>query len=203
MGKLKKTENHEKNPLKTAGEKTSLGAMVGTVFGMMMNPAGTLKGAMLSTKWYFSLGVSGVAFFMFFLQTGLDLYKTGQKGFGFVMFFALVGALYGLVLIPALGFLVAGFLKISKTERTVKEIITMFCLSYSGALVYGITGLITSFALGWKTSVAFGVSGVLWAIGPMIVTIREMTGGKNAMSIPIATLISAVILLSWALLGKM
>lgn len=178
-------------------------SMLKTVFGMMINPSGILKSAMLSTKWYFSLIVSGLAFGLFFIQTGLDLFKSGQKGIDFVLLSAGVGIIYGLLLIPLLGFLVAVILKISKSDKKVVQIISLFCLGYSGALIYGTLGIVFSLVLGWKTSVAFGVSGVLWAIGPTIVTIREMTGGKNKMSIPIATIVSGAILVSWSLFGNL
>lgn len=174
-----------------------------TIFGMMINPAGTLKGALRSTKWYISLIVSTLAFSLFFMQTGLDLYKTGQKPFTYVILSAVLGGGYGLFIIPALGILIWIILKVMKSKETMTNTIASFCLSYSGALIYGILGLIFSLVLGWKTAIAFGVTGVLWAVGPMIVAIRELTGGKNKMSIPIATIISALILLSWAYLGNL
>lgn len=174
-----------------------------TIFGMMINPSGTLKNAILSTKWYFSVAISGLAFGLFFLQTGLDLYKTGQKGFSFVLISGGTGVLYGMIAIPLIGLLLWAILKIYKSENDIKSTISSFCLSYSGALIYGILGLIFSLAFGWKTSIAFGVTGVLWAIGPMIVGIREMTKGKNGMSIPIATIISAVVLVSWSVFGNL
>ena len=147
--------------------------------------------------------ISALAFGMFFLQTGLDLYKTGQKGFSYLLMSGGVGLLYGLIGIPLIGALIWVILKAMKTEKGIKSAISSFCLSYSGALIYGALGLIFSLALGWKTSVAFGVTGVLWAIGPMIVTIREMTGGKNSLSIPIATLVSVVVLISWSAFGNL
>lgn len=174
-----------------------------TIFGMMINPSGTIKNALLSTKWYFSVAISGLAFGLFFVQTGLDLYKTGQKGISFVWISGGTGVLYGVIAIPLIGFLLWTILKIYKSEKDIKTTISSFCLSYSGALVYGTLGLIFSLVLGWKTSIAFGVTGVLWAIGPMIIGIREMTKGKNGMSIPIATVISAVVLVSWSIFGNL
>ena len=143
-----------------------------------------------------------MAFALFFLQTGLDLYKTGQKGFSFVVFSGISGALYGVIFIPLIGALVWGILKLAKTDKDMKWSISSFCLSYSGAMVYGILGIVFSIVFAWKTSVAFGVTGVLWATGPMIFAIREMTDGKNKMSIPIATIVGAVVLLSWSLFGQ-
>ncbi len=174
-----------------------------TIFGMMVNPAGTLKNAMLHTKWYFSVGISALAFGLFFGQTGLDLYKTGQKGTEFVLLSGAAGIAYGLLAIPLIGFFLWTVLKLSRTERKMKETVSSFCLSYSGTLIYGIAGLAFSLVLGWKTSVAFGVTGVLWAIGPMIVTIRELTGGKNSLSIPLATVVGGVVLLSWSVFGNL
>jgi len=173
-----------------------------TIFGMMMNPAGVLRNALKGTKWYFSIGVSALAFGLFFIQTGLDLYKTGQKGFWFVLFCLVLGLLYGMLAIPLFAVVIWLVLKVSKAETTMLETISAFCLSYSGALIYGLIGIIFSIVLGWNTSVAFGVTGVLWAIGPMMYTIRELTGGNHKLSIPISSLVGVIVLLSWSLLGR-
>lgn len=173
-----------------------------TVFGMMINPAGALKGA-LASRWYLGLAVSALAFGLFFSQTGLDLYKTGQKEMGFVFISTGVGIAYGLIMIPLLGSLLWVILKAAKMDKTLLQTISAFCLSYSGALIYGVLGIFFSLGLGWKTSVAFGVTGVLWAIGPMMFAIRELTGGKNILSVPLATAVSAVVLISWSFFGNL
>lgn len=173
------------------------------VLSMMLSPAGVLKSAMDRVPWMFSVVISAIAFFLFFLQTGLDLYKTGQKGIGFVILSAGAGAAYGLFVIPLLGGAIWAVLKLAKSGKDLKWVVTSFCLSYSGALIYCIVGLVFSLFLTWKTSVAFGVTGVLWAIGPMIVTIRATTEGKNILSIPIATVASAIVLLSWSMFGRL
>lgn len=173
-----------------------------TIFGMMINPGGTLKNSLLTTRWYFSVAVSAVAFGLFFGQTGFDLYKTGQKGLEFVLLTSAIGLAYGLLAIPLIGFFIWTVLKLFKGERKIKDTVSAFCLSYSGALIYGLIGLVFSLALGWKTSVAFGVTGVLWAIGPMIITIRDLTGGRNALSVPIATTVGIAVLISWSVLGN-
>lgn len=171
------------------------------IIGMMINPAGALRSA-FTCKWYLALSVSALAFGLFFAQTGLDLYKTGQKNWDFVFLSVITGILYGLLIIPLIGVMIWAILKFTKSKKDVKWIVSTFCLSYSGALIYGIIGLVFSIVLAWKTSVAFGVTGVLWAIGPMIITIRAATDGKNAMSIPIATIVCSVVLLSWSLFGQ-
>jgi hypothetical protein len=175
---------------------------ISTVFGMMISPGPTVKKALSGRQWYLGLIVSTLAFALFFLQTGLDLYKTGQKGFSFVALSAATGAVYGLLVIPALGVLVWSVLKVAKTDKSLKWAISSFCLSYSGALIYGLIGVAFSLILGWKTSMAFGVTGVLWAIGPMMVGLREMSGGKTVLGVILATLVGSFVLLSWALLGN-
>ena len=174
-----------------------------TLIGMMISPGNAVKGAISGIPWFFSVIVAALAFGMFFLQTGLDLYKTGQKGTSYLLVSGGMGVVYGLVMIPLIAVLIWMVLKMMKTDKPLKSAVSSLCLSYSGALIYGILGLVFSLALGWKTSVAFGVTGVLWAIGPMILSIREMTGGKNALSIPIATIVSAVVLFSWSFLGNL
>jgi hypothetical protein len=143
-----------------------------------------------------------LAFGLFFLQTGLDLYKTGQRDFLFALLFAGLGLLYGAVFIPLLGSLFWGVIKMAKTQMSLTQAVSVFCLCYSGALIYGLFGLIFSLALGWKTAVAFGVTGVLWATGPMIHTIRRMTEGKTALSIVLSTVAGIAILVSWSLFGR-
>jgi len=173
-------------------------------FGIMMvSPGKILKDTDHDTKWYLALSVSGLAFALFFLQTGLDLYKTGQKGMEFVLFSAIAGVAYGIVIIPLISITIWGILKIGKTNKGLKWTITSFCLSYSGALVYCTLGMIFSFILGWKTAIAFGASGVLWAVGPMIIVVREMTEGKMILSVSIVSAFACFVLLSWSYLGQL
>lgn len=172
-----------------------------TVMGMMLNPASAIKGA-LDSSWYISVGVSALAFALFFFQTGLDLYKTGQKDFVFVALFTGGGLAYGALVIPVLGLSIWGIIKISKTDLNLTQVISVFCLCYSGALIYGVFGLVFSLLLGWKTSLAFGITGVLWATGPMIHTIRRITGGKLALSVFLSTIVGLAILASWSLFGQ-
>ena len=173
------------------------------IFGMMINPASVLKSLISKTKWQFSLIVSGLAFSLFFLQTGIDLFRTGQKTFSNILILSGAGLIYGVLCIPLISSLMWLILKAGKSDKNLVQTIAVFCMSYSGSLIYGIIGLGFSLAMGWKTAVAFGVTGVLWAIGPMIISVRELTGGKNSLSIPIATLFSLVVLFSWAFIGNL
>lgn len=190
----------------TVNETTSKTAKLSSfrsIIGMMINPAGTVKAAVQSSKWYFSLGISGLAFCLFFLQTGLDLYKTGQKGMDFVLLSAGAGLVYGLIVIPAIGVLAWLILKAFKTDKGLTWALSSFCLSYSGALVYGVLGIVFSLLLDWKTAMAFGITGVLWAVGPLIAVTREMTDNNTKVSVLIATFYSSLILVSWAFLSNL
>ncbi len=172
------------------------------VLAMMLNPAFVVKSSLSRIPWYFSVLVSALAFFLFFLQTGLDLYKTGQQGLAFVFWSAGAGVAYGALVIPFLGILLWLVLKLAKAEKGMSWAVSSFCLSYSGALVYGILGLLFSLFLGWRTSMAFGVTGVLWATGPLITAVREMTGGKTALAVVLSSLVGTVVLYTWSFFGR-
>ena len=171
------------------------------ILNMMLSPGNVLKSTISKVSWKFSVIVSAVAFMLFFLQTGLDLYKTMQKDMLFVILSALKGAVYGGVAIPLLAGLVWSIARLFKSDKDIKWVISSFCLSYSGALIYGICGICFSLILGWRTSVAFGITGVLWATGPLMAVIREMTGAKAFVSIIISTIVGVIVLFSWYVLG--
>jgi hypothetical protein len=189
------------NELDTA--QTAKKPLISTIISMMVSPAKALKSSVAKVPWYFSVAVSALAFGLFFFQTGFDLYKTGQKGFSFALFSAGAGIAYGLIIIPLLGGILWLIMKLVKTEKSISWAISSFCLSYSGAMIYGVLGILFSVVLGWKTAVAFGITGVLWATGPIIATIREMTKEKSALGIVLATIIGAIILFSWSLFAAL
>lgn len=76
-----------------------------------------------------------------------------------------------------------------------------FCLAYTPTLIFAAIGLIFNLAAGWNTAVAFGVTGVLWAMLPIVVILREMSGDRLGASLAITTLCGSLILCGWALLG--
>ena len=49
---------------------------------MILNPAQVVKGAMERVPWPVSLSISGLAFTLFFLQTGLDMHRVGTASSG-------------------------------------------------------------------------------------------------------------------------
>lgn len=169
---------------------------------MMFNPGEILKTGISHIPWPFSLSVSTAAFMIFFLQTGLDLWRSGMKSFASVLLLAGEGALFGLFGVGLLASLAWVLGKVAGGDKPYKWAISAFGLSYCSSFIYGVLGLITSFALGWNTSIAFGVTGVLWATGPIISSIREMTKGRMVVSVFIATLCSSLLLLGWSILGN-
>lgn len=173
-----------------------------TLMNMMLSPGTALKAAISGMPLYFSMLVSSLAFGLFFLQTGIDLYRTGQQSILFVVAISIIGAVFGVTIVPLIGVICWAIAKPFGSQKSLKWALSAFCLSYSGALVYSTFGLVTALTLGWRTSVAFGVTGVLWAIGPMTTTIREMVGGKIILSIILASMSGTIVLFCWSFIGK-
>ncbi len=169
---------------------------------MMMNPGEVVKRQMAAVPWPVSLSISGTAFTLFFLQTGIDMMRSGQLEVSAVALMAFLGILYGTLGIAAIAVLTWVLTKAAGNTYTLGWTVSTFALGYSATLVYAVIGLICSLAFGWKTAVAFGVTGVLWALRPTIFTIRQMTSDKAGLSVAIATLCGAILLFGWAMLGR-
>lgn len=170
---------------------------------MMFNPGEVLKTSIAHVPWPFSLAVSMLAFMLLFLQTGLDLVRTGQKPVSSIWLLLLVGAAYGIFGIGLLAGLAWLLAKLFGGDKTFSWAVSAFGLSYSSSLIYGLTGLLAALFLNWNTAIAFGVTGVLWATGPVISSIREMVKGKMAVSVIIATICSSLLLLGWSFIGNL
>lgn len=173
-----------------------------TALNMIMNPGEIVKNQMIKIPWPYSLTISGLSFMLFFLQTGLDLLRSGQATTGIVILMAMLGLLYGTAGIALLAVMVWALSQAEKQGLNMEWAISTFALGYSATFVYALSGLIFSLAFGWKTAVAFGVTGVLWALRPTMFTIKQMSGDRVAFSIAMTTLCGAILLMGWALLGK-
>ncbi len=169
---------------------------------MMINPGEVVKNQMSQVPWPFSLLVSGLSFTLFFLQTGLDMLRSGQISTSTVVLITMLGLVYGTVGIALIAAMAWALAQGSERSYTIDWAISAFALGYSATLVYALLGIIFSLALGWKTAVAFGVTGVLWALRPTLFTVRQMSGDRMAFSIALATLCGAILLFGWALLGR-
>lgn len=169
---------------------------------MIANPGEVIKNQMNQVPWPYSLLISGLSFTLFFLQTGLDMFRTGQIGVSAVIVITLLGLLYGTGGVALIAVLAWAFSQASKRDYTITWAISSFSLGYSATLIYALIGVICSVTLGWNTAVAFGVTGVLWALRPALFTIRQMSGDRIAFSIALTTLCGAILLFGWALLGR-
>jgi len=174
-----------------------------TVLNMMINPGEVVKNQMGRMPWPYSILISGLAFTLFFLQTGLDMMRSGKIEVSTAVIIAMLGLLYGTAGVALIAVMSWALAQAGNRDYTIQWAISSFALGYSATLVYALIGLIFSLALGWKTAVAFGVTGVLWALRPTLFTVRQMSGDRVAFSITLATLCGAILLIGWALLGRL
>jgi hypothetical protein len=171
-------------------------------FTIMINPNAALKKMVAGIPWPFSLAISALAFMLFFMQTGLDLMRIGLKSIGFVVLLSVEGLLFGSLGIALLAVIAWGITRLFKGNKPLGWVLSAFGLGYCSTLIFTVLGLFFSLVLNWNTSVAFGVSGVLWATGPMIASVKEMSRDNTALSVIVATICSGLLLLGWALLGN-
>jgi hypothetical protein len=168
---------------------------------MILNPAQALRGALERVPWPFCLAVSGLAFTLFFLQTGLDMHRVGTASAGAAVVFTFLGTAMGTIGVALVAALAWAVSRPFGNDRSLEWTVRAFCLAYTPTLIFVAVGLIINLTAGWNTAVAFGVTGALWALYPILAICREMTGEKLAASLVISTICGALILCSWALLG--
>jgi hypothetical protein len=169
---------------------------------MMINPGSVLQKAVAKIPWPFSLSISALAFMLFFMQTGLDLMRIGQKGAGFVVLLSVEGLLFGSLGIALLAVIAWAITRLFRGTKPIGWAVSAFGMGYCSTLIFTVLGMFFSLVLHWNTSVAFGVTGVLWATGPMIASIKQMSRENTALSVIVATVCSGLLLLGWALLGN-
>ena len=170
---------------------------------IVVNPGNLLRSRLETFSWPWAMSVSGIAFFLFFLQTGLDLYRADAAGTGRVSLLAITGIVYGTAGVAFIGAVAWTLTRAIGGSRPVDWVIRAFALSYSPALIYGLLGLAANVLMGWNTAMAFGITGALWAIGPMTATIREVVGDKPWASLAIATFCGGLILFGWAWVSRL
>jgi len=162
----------------------------------MADPRTVLTNYIDDLAWPAALAVPALAFGLLFLQSGLDLDRSGASDG--IAGLALLGVLLGVVVVPVTA-LVAWILVLPfDRSRSLGWAVRAFALAYSPALIYGLCGLIANIVLGWNTAVAFGVTGVLWAISPLFAALREMSGDRRRLSLVLATVVGAAVLAVWA-----
>jgi hypothetical protein len=139
---------------------------------------------------------------LFFMQTGLDLLRIGQKGPGFVVLLSVEGLLFGSLGIAVLAAIAWVITRLFRGNKPLGWAVSAFGLGYCSTLIFTVLGMVFSLVLHWNTSVAFGVTGVLWATGPMIASIKQMSRENTALSVIVATVCSGLLLFGWVLLGN-
>ena len=173
------------------------------ILGIMFSPGQLVEQVVGQTSWAAALAVSGLAFTLFFFQTGLDKARTGAGTLSGAAALGVTGALYGTLGVAVVAALAWTLSKPFGGKRSTAWAIRAFAISYSPALIYAGLGLPFNLLLGWNTAVAFGVTGLLWALGPMVSTIRSMTDGRIGVSVVLATVCGGVLLYGWSLLSSL
>ena len=190
--------------LPTAGsqlEGRGIGQSLRSALTMILNPAQVLKGAMERVPWPVSLSISGLAFTLFFLQTGLDMHRVGTASPGAAVGYTFLGTAMGTMGVALVAAVAWAASRPFGNDRSLDWTVRAFCLAYTPTLIFCAVGLMVNLVAGWNTAVAFGVTGALWAIYPIIAICREMTGDKLAASLVISTVCGGLVLCGWALLG--
>jgi hypothetical protein len=168
---------------------------------MILNPSAVARTALQGVPWPFCAAVSGLAFTLFFLQTGLDMHRIGTAGVGAVVGFTFAGLALGTIGVAVVAALAWGVAHGLGTRHPLEWTVRAFCLAYTPTLIYALLGLIFNLATGMHTAVAFGITGALWALYPMFAIVREMTGEKLALSLILTTVCGALVISVWAALG--
>ena len=148
-----------------------------------------------------ALSVSGIAFMLFFLQTGIDRARDGMLDTRGVVVLSIAGLIYGTVGIGLTG--VVGWIgaRLMGGAGELREAIRAFALAYSATLIYAAMGLMFNLFFGWNTAVAFGVTGVLWALAPMISVLKGMVNGRGWPATVLATVCGLMVLAGWVRVG--
>jgi hypothetical protein len=185
----------------TAETEGGRSGAVRSALAMILNPGQVARGALEGVPWPFCLAVSGLAFTLFFLQTGLDMHRVGTAGTGAAIGFTFLGLGVGTIGVGLVAALAWALARPLGCGRSLEWTIRAFCLAYTPTLIFVIVGLIFNLAVGWNTAVAFGVTGALWALYPLLGILKEMTGEKLAASLLLASVCGALIISVWAVLG--
>lgn len=172
-------------------------ALLKSGFSLAINPGALLKSQIQQYPWPWTLAISGLAYLLFFLQTGMDLHRAGRAQPLKVLWIALVGIILGTVGIAVISGVAWLLTRPFGRSQPYGWALRAFALAYCPALVYGILGLGANLFWGWNTTLAFGVTGFLWAFGPIIAIISELAEQRLFVSYLIATLCGAPMLIGW------
>lgn len=167
----------------------------------LLNPGGARTSDTACLPWPLTLTASGLAFGLFFLQTGLDRLDTGTITGPGVGLLAALGLAFGTLGVVSLALVAWIALSLSGSRATPPKVIRAFALAYNPSLVALVLGLGARWVLGWRTAMAFGLPGMLWALGPLNSALRRLSGGKTLLGLVLASACGGLLLLGWGLLG--
>ncbi|MBU0609174.1 MAG: YIP1 family protein [Armatimonadetes bacterium] len=173
-----------------------------SVLGILTNPKAVFQQHLMYVPAPLCLLVSGLAFGMFYLQTALDVSQRDWRGIVYTIALTVLGLAVGTVGVGLLAAIAWALTRPFGGKHPIDWAVRAFGLAYAPTLIYAGLGMVANVVLGWNTALAFGVTGLLWALGPMIVAIREMTGERTGISVVIATVCGALMLALWALIFR-
>jgi hypothetical protein len=167
----------------------------------LLNPAGLISESLNGLGAVPALGISGLAFSTISLQAALDLSRTAAWATDALLLLVVRGALLGTLGVALLALLAWLLSRPFGVSQGLGWTVRAFGGAYGSALIYGLFGLGLNLALGWNTSVSCGVTGLLWALGPVFLTLRELSGGRPGLAAGLATICGALMLFGWVQLG--
>jgi hypothetical protein len=167
----------------------------------LFDPAGLIAGSLAGFGMMSALGVSGLAFAAISLQAALDLSRSGSWDTSALGLLVLRGILLGTVGLAAVAALAWVLSRPFATTQSLGWTVRAFGGAYGNALIYGLFGLLLNLLLGWNTSVSCGVTGLLWALGPLFGSLRELTGQRAGPAALLATFCGAAMLFGWVQFG--
>lgn len=167
----------------------------------LFNPGVFISGYFEKLPSVYALIVSGMSFFLLFLQTGLDRLRAGNitgGGFAFMLIKGILFGTVGIALLAAVAFVLS---KMIGGGWNIARILRAVALGYGGALIYMVLGLLFNIFFKWNTTVAFGITGVLWALGPLYSVFRAITGNRKVPAVIIMSVCGSLTIWGWYLLA--
>jgi len=168
---------------------------------MMFQPACALQTGATEGSPLAGLAVSGAAFLLFFLQTGMDRVHAGTATPLLASGLALLGLVGGTLGIATLATATWGLSRVLGGNRPWSWALRAFGMAYAPALVYGLFGLAARLALGWNTAVSFGLSGLLWSLLPLMAVHESLAGGSRLAGVLLTLFSGGLVLAAWAWLA--
>lgn len=165
---------------------------------VMLDPGGAVRRGLGDVGPVRALAVPGMAFTLFFLQSGLDRVRGGTIDGAGALLLTLAGLGFGTLGVAMVALVAWGAVRALGGIITLAEALTAFALCYAPTLVYTLLGIGCNLAFGWNTALAFGVTGMLWALGPMTGAVRAMLGGRLWPALAVSTLCGVLILYGWS-----